>query len=318
MNAFTTHEQTVFYVRVPDAQLELAIDILADVVWSPAFRARRGRRRAPGDPRRDRDARRHARRPRARPVRERAVPGASARPRGARQPTTSITGDAARRHRRVPRARTTSRRTSWSRPPATSTTSACVELVEARRPGAMPARPGAAASRRRPRREPLAVVHRPTPSRRTSSSACASLPRSIPTATRSSVVNQVLGGGMSSRLFQEVREQRGLAYSVYSYRAAFDDTGLPRDLRGHRARTRARDARRDRRPSSTGSSPTACPTPSSTRPRATSGVARDVARDVGEPDAPPRPRRARRRRGPDARRARRAHRGRDRRRHRAA
>ena len=32
MNAFTTHEQTVFYVRVPDAQLELAIDILADVV----------------------------------------------------------------------------------------------------------------------------------------------------------------------------------------------------------------------------------------------------------------------------------------------
>jgi len=39
------------------------------------------------------------------------------------------------------------------------------------------------------------------------------------------VVNQVLGGGMSSRLFQEVREQRGLAYSVYSYRAAFEETG---------------------------------------------------------------------------------------------
>src|SRR5215510_2692535 len=38
MNAFTTHEQTVFYVRLPDMQLERAIDILADVVWSPAFR----------------------------------------------------------------------------------------------------------------------------------------------------------------------------------------------------------------------------------------------------------------------------------------
>ena len=38
MNAFTTHEQTVFYVRLPDTQLELAIDILADVLWSPAFR----------------------------------------------------------------------------------------------------------------------------------------------------------------------------------------------------------------------------------------------------------------------------------------
>jgi predicted Zn-dependent peptidase len=40
------------------------------------------------------------------------------------------------------------------------------------------------------------------------------------------VVNQALGGGMSSRLFQEIREQRGLAYSVYSYRAAYEDTGF--------------------------------------------------------------------------------------------
>ena len=38
MNAFTTHEQTVFYVRVPDAQLEPAFDVLADVLWNPAFR----------------------------------------------------------------------------------------------------------------------------------------------------------------------------------------------------------------------------------------------------------------------------------------
>jgi predicted Zn-dependent peptidase len=40
------------------------------------------------------------------------------------------------------------------------------------------------------------------------------------------VLNQLLGGGMSSRLFQEVREKRGLAYSVYSYRAAYLETGL--------------------------------------------------------------------------------------------
>jgi len=39
------------------------------------------------------------------------------------------------------------------------------------------------------------------------------------------LVNQALGGGVSSRLFQEVRERRGLAYSVYSYRAAFSDLG---------------------------------------------------------------------------------------------
>ena len=40
------------------------------------------------------------------------------------------------------------------------------------------------------------------------------------------VLNQLLGGGMSSRLFQEVREKRGLVYSVYSYRAAYLETGL--------------------------------------------------------------------------------------------
>ena len=38
MNAFTTHEHTVFYVRVPDTQLDLAADVLHDIVWRPAFR----------------------------------------------------------------------------------------------------------------------------------------------------------------------------------------------------------------------------------------------------------------------------------------
>jgi predicted Zn-dependent peptidase len=40
------------------------------------------------------------------------------------------------------------------------------------------------------------------------------------------VLNSALGGGMSSRLFQEVREKRGLAYSVYSYASQYADTGL--------------------------------------------------------------------------------------------
>ncbi|MFD4928329.1 M16 family metallopeptidase [Peribacillus butanolivorans] len=39
-------------------------------------------------------------------------------------------------------------------------------------------------------------------------------------------LNNILGGSMSSRLFQEVREQRGLAYSVYSYHSSYQDTGL--------------------------------------------------------------------------------------------
>jgi len=40
------------------------------------------------------------------------------------------------------------------------------------------------------------------------------------------VLNNCLGGGMSSRLFQEVREKRGLAYSVYSYTNQYADTGV--------------------------------------------------------------------------------------------
>ncbi len=40
------------------------------------------------------------------------------------------------------------------------------------------------------------------------------------------VLNAALGGGMSSRLFQEVREKRGLAYSVFSYHTHYADTGL--------------------------------------------------------------------------------------------
>lgn len=39
------------------------------------------------------------------------------------------------------------------------------------------------------------------------------------------LVDQVFGGGMSSRLFQEIRETRGLAYSIYSYRSAYEDAG---------------------------------------------------------------------------------------------
>jgi predicted Zn-dependent peptidase len=52
------------------------------------------------------------------------------------------------------------------------------------------------------------------------------LSRSDPDRFALGIVNVALGGGMSSRLFQEVRERRGLAYSVYSYHTMFVDAGL--------------------------------------------------------------------------------------------
>ncbi|WP_349864330.1 pitrilysin family protein [Leifsonia sp. WHRI 6310E] len=47
-----------------------------------------------------------------------------------------------------------------------------------------------------------------------------------PRRTAMSVLNSVLGGGMSSRLFQEIRERRGLAYAVYSFSGSYSDAGV--------------------------------------------------------------------------------------------
>jgi predicted Zn-dependent peptidase len=51
------------------------------------------------------------------------------------------------------------------------------------------------------------------------------LARNDPRRFALSVLSTALGGGMSSRLFQEVREKRGLAYSVYSFHSAYAETG---------------------------------------------------------------------------------------------
>jgi predicted Zn-dependent peptidase len=40
------------------------------------------------------------------------------------------------------------------------------------------------------------------------------------------LLNVILGGSMSSRLFQEIREKRGLAYSVYSFLSSYQDSGV--------------------------------------------------------------------------------------------
>src|SRR4029453_17009226 len=40
------------------------------------------------------------------------------------------------------------------------------------------------------------------------------------------VLSQLLGGGMSSRLFQEIREKRGLVYSIHAFASSFSDGGI--------------------------------------------------------------------------------------------
>ena len=52
------------------------------------------------------------------------------------------------------------------------------------------------------------------------------LPQRDPALYSLQVFNNALGGGMSSRLFQEVRENRGLCYSIYSFHVSYQDTGM--------------------------------------------------------------------------------------------
>ncbi len=51
------------------------------------------------------------------------------------------------------------------------------------------------------------------------------LPTTSPDRYTLMIMNAILGGGMSSRLFEEIREKRGLAYSVYSYISSYADAG---------------------------------------------------------------------------------------------
>jgi predicted Zn-dependent peptidase len=52
------------------------------------------------------------------------------------------------------------------------------------------------------------------------------IPQRDPGVYSLQVFNNVLGGGMSSRLFQEVRENRGLCYSIHSFHVSYQDTGM--------------------------------------------------------------------------------------------
>ncbi|MGH6778228.1 MAG: M16 family metallopeptidase, partial [Bradyrhizobium sp.] len=52
------------------------------------------------------------------------------------------------------------------------------------------------------------------------------VPQADPSLFSLQVFTNALGGGMSSRLFQEVREKRGLCYSIYAFHGPYTDTGF--------------------------------------------------------------------------------------------
>ncbi|TAL46373.1 MAG: insulinase family protein [Salinibacterium sp.] len=75
------------------------------------------------------------------------------------------------------------------------------------------------------RGSPLTIIHRPI-EQANIMIGVTGLAAADERRTTMSVLNSILGGGMSSRLFQEVREKRGLAYSVYSFSPGYSDAGV--------------------------------------------------------------------------------------------
>ncbi len=221
MNAFTTQEYTAYYVRVPDDQLELAVDILADIVQAPAFRSPeveserqvileeiRMRDDAPDDVAHEAFGR--ALFP-AHPVGREVI--------GSHETITEMGRDAIAAYHGA------------HYQPANVVWAAAGNLEHGRLldllAGHWSTSGGDRPERDRPPLSPprpVLVEERPTEQAHLVLGV-RGIPRDDPDRYALGVLNQVLGGGMASRLFQEVREERGLAYSVYSYRAAFEETG---------------------------------------------------------------------------------------------
>ena len=274
LNAWTARDQTVFHGRALARDLPLVAELIADLVRAPAFRRGPSRAREAGDPVRTWRKRRFTRRPRPRPSLRSGVRRPADRPPGARHRS-----ERARRHPHglLRLARTAIRaRRGWCSPASGKVDPE--QVLEAR----------GEAVRRHAR---LAKFRQSSP--RTSPAACATIAASFEQAhwclafrrigrrrtratRRSPCSSQALGGGTSSRLFQELREERGLAYSIYAWSQAFADTGHGRDrLRGRAAAggrigpAGARCARRDRRGLD--------PSRAQPRPRAGRGGAADGA-----------------------------------------
>ena len=221
MNAFTTKEYTTFYVRVLADDAAMGADLLSDIMWSPAFR--------PEEVESERqvileEILMHADEPAdlVHDVLARAL--FPAHPLGREVIGEQATISA------MSREEIAAFHAEHYRPANVVVAAAgridhdqMVDRIASRLAG----RSGGGTARRvRPetpavRRE---VVHRTTEQTH--------IAIGVPAPDRDDeerhamgIVEHVLGGGMSSRLFQSIREERGLAYSVYAYRLGFEGAG---------------------------------------------------------------------------------------------
>ena len=225
MNAFTARDHTAFYLRLLAEDLELGLDVLCDIMWDPAFR--------PDEVEAERQvileeilmigdepadlvqellaAAMWPGHPLGREVLGDEATITAMAPDAIRdfhdrhyRPGVTVLAAAGRLDDDAIRAGVTRRFAASGRAPG----------------GDRPVRtPPPAAG------EPL-VVHKRKTEQAHLALGMPSVTRSDPDRHAASLLIQILGGGASSRLFQEVRERRGLAYSVYAYRSGYEDAGV--------------------------------------------------------------------------------------------
>jgi predicted Zn-dependent peptidase len=227
MNAFTAKEYTCYYARVLDDDTELAVDTVCDVVLNGRLDAGdiEGEREVileeiamndddPGDTVHDLYMRTHyGDGPLGRPILGTQDSLEALTPQGIRS--------FYRRHYVAPRMVV-----------AAAGAVDHDEVVERVRtafrgadvPGEPVIRPATRRAPAAPGRGTRAVTHRPSEQAHLVL-GLGGIRRTDDRRYALGVLNAALGGGMSSRLFQSVREERGLAYSVYSFVSSFADTG---------------------------------------------------------------------------------------------
>jgi len=221
MNAFTSREHTGYYTRLPVADLDFGLDLLTDVVGAPAFRTH------------EVDAEREVILEEILMNEDTPDDVVHTRLMDSLFPDHPLGRETLGSEQSIldmARDDIAAFHAEWYRPANLVVSAAgdlhhdqVVERVErclaGAEPGARPVRVAPVADL-----VPLSLVHRPTEQAHVAM-AWRGVPHRDPDRYALMVANQVLGGGMSSRLFQEVREERGLAYTVYSSPSSYADTG---------------------------------------------------------------------------------------------
>ncbi len=221
LNAATSRETTVVYARVPDVRLEAALDVMADMLYRPTFEDVDSEREVvleeiamvedtPHDLVHDLAA--HAvfgSHPLGRPVIGRA----------------EVISTVSRRALAAYHRRAYSGERIVLAAAGNVKHERLVELLEERRNGAT-SRVGLSARKQLRRMPPpgLLFLRKDTEQYH----VCLSAPgiaRNDERRFAASILDAIVGGSASSRLFQEIREKRGMAYSVYSYSSQYADAG---------------------------------------------------------------------------------------------